>query len=337
MKKLCLALALASLSVITASRATTIIENFTNNPACDGWRIFGDTNLFCWDSTNHVLDVTWDSSQSNSFFYIPLGNVLTKSDDFSFSFDLTLTRASTGDSTGPLSLALGFLNLTNAIDPGFERGAGVSPNIAEFDYYPAGYFPPSYPSPATATPSFVDSTSSAFAPDDLTPYQIELPTNVLMHIALAYTASNQTASLSIVTNGTALAQFPGLVINPTGNGGFAATNDYRVDMFSVTSFSEAGTYPPYVASIYAQGTVSNLVVTVPPPPVLGLSGTFSNGLWQAQFISRSNWLYTLECTTNFVSWTDVSATTSGNGTNQFLEDVNAPASRGFYRIRAERP
>jgi hypothetical protein len=280
--------------------------------------------------------VTWDSSQSNSLFYMPLGTVLAKSDDFSFSFDLTLTRASTGDSTGPLSLALGFLNLTNAIDPGFERGAGVSPNIAEFDYYPDGYFP-GYPSPATATPSFVDSTSSAFAPDDLTPYEVELPTNVLMHIAMAYTASNQTAALSITTNGIALAQFPGLVINLTGNGGFADTNDYRVNIFSVTSYSEAGQSPPYVASIYAQGTVGNLVVTVPPPPVQDLSGTFSKGLWQAQFISRSNWLYTLERTTNFVSWKDVSATASGNATNQFLQDANAPAGGGFYRVRAERP
>lgn len=337
MKKICLALALASLSVIRAVQATTITENFTNNPAVDGWHIFGDTNLFEWDATNHVLDVTWDSSQTNSFFYIPLGTELAKSDDFSFAFDLTLTRAGTGDSTGPLSLALGFLNLTNAIDPGFERGAGVSPNIAEFDYYPAGFFPPSYPSPATATPSFVDSTSSAFAPDDLTPYQIELPTNILMHIALAYTASNQTASLSILTNGIALAQFPKLVITPSGNGGFANTNDYRVNIFSVTSFSEAGTYPPYVSSIYAQGTVGNLVVTVPPPPVQNLSGAFSNGLWQAQFISRSNWLYTLEYTTNFVSWTDVSTTASGTGTNQFLQDTNTPAGEGFYRVRAERP
>lgn len=337
MKKLYLALTLASLSIASAVQAVTITENFTNNPAGDGWTIFGDTNLFRWDSTNHVLDVTWDSSQSNSFFYFPLGTVLAKSDDFSFSFDLTLTQAGTGDSTGPLSLALGFLNLTNAIDPGFERGAGISPNIAEFDYYPVGFFPPSYPSPATATPSFVDSTSSAFAPDDLTPYQIELPTNVLMHIALAYTASDQTASLSITTNGIALAQFPGLVINPTGNGGFAGANDYRVNIFSVTSFSEAGTFPPYVASIYAQGTVGNLIVTVPPPPVQGLSGTITNGLWQAQFISRSNWLYTLERTTNFVSWTDVSATTGGNGTNQFLQDANAPAAEGFYRVRAERP
>ena len=83
--------------------------------------------------------------------------------------------------------------------------------------------------------------------------------------------------------------------------------------------------------------VSNLVVTVPPPPVQNLSGTFGNGHWQAQFISRTNWLYTLERTADFSSWTDVSATASGNGTNLFLSDDKAPADTGFYRVRAERP
>jgi hypothetical protein len=195
MKKMFVTLAIAGLSVLSVARTTTIAENFTNDPSLDGWQIFGDTNLFQWDFTNHVLDVTWDSSQPNSYFYIPLGTILTKGDDFCFSFDLTLSQAGTGDTTAPLSLALGFLNLTNAIDPGFSRGGGISPNIAEFDYYPDGFFfPPYIPSPAAATPGFVDSTSSAFAPDDVSPYEIELPTNVLIHIALAYTASNQTAA-----------------------------------------------------------------------------------------------------------------------------------------------
>ena len=77
-------------------------------------------------------------------------------------------------------------------------------------------------------------------------------------------------------------------------------------------------------------------VTLPPPPVQKLTGAFSNDLWQAQFIGRSNWLYTLERTTNFISWTEVSAA-SGNGTNLLLQDTNAPMDKGFYRVRAARP
>jgi hypothetical protein len=48
--------------------AATISENFANDPLRNGWQIFGDTNLFQWDSTNQNLDVTWDSSQTNSYF-----------------------------------------------------------------------------------------------------------------------------------------------------------------------------------------------------------------------------------------------------------------------------
>jgi len=48
-------LALAGLSVLSVARATTIAENFSTNPFLDGWRIFGDTNLFRWKSTNHDL------------------------------------------------------------------------------------------------------------------------------------------------------------------------------------------------------------------------------------------------------------------------------------------
>src|ERR1035438_10474590 len=74
-------LALAGLSLVSASRAVTIVEDFATNPLQDGWQVFGTTNLFQWDSTNHWLAVTWDSSQPNSYFYLPLGGYLTRYDD----------------------------------------------------------------------------------------------------------------------------------------------------------------------------------------------------------------------------------------------------------------
>jgi hypothetical protein len=337
MKKLRL-LALASLFVLSAgaARAWNFTETFATDPLQNGWQIFGDTSLFHWNATNQNLEVTWDSSRPNSYFYLPLSEVITKNDDFSFSFDLTLWQAGTGDSTGPLSLALGFLNTTNAMDPSFERGAGISPDIAEFDYYPHGFYPPSFDSPATATPGFVDDASGAFAPDDLTPYELELPTNVVIHASLAYTGSNQTAVLVLTTNGTPLAQFPPLVISTNGNGGFAPANDFHVNMFSITSYSEAGTFPPYVASIYAKGAIGNLAVNV-PPPAQNLTVAFIGGNWQAQFSARTNWLYTLERTTDFKSWTGVSPTAPGVNGIMVLPDTNGPAGRAFYRVRANRP
>jgi len=56
-----------------------------------------------------------------------------------------------------------------------------------------------------------------------------------------------------------------------------------------------------------------------------------------QFTDRTNWLYTLERTTDFRSWTDVSPATNGNGTSLRLPDNSPPAGSAFYRVRAERP
>ena len=67
--------AIASLFVLSMAcvNANTIVERFTTDPALDGWQVFGDTNLFQWDSANQNLAVTWDSSQTNSYFYHLLG------------------------------------------------------------------------------------------------------------------------------------------------------------------------------------------------------------------------------------------------------------------------
>src|SRR5947199_237719 len=106
MKKFCLfLLASAGLFVSSAAFATTITENFTSDPLQNGWKMFGDTSLFQWDSTNHNLAVTWDSARTNSYFYHPLGTILARDDDFTIEFDLRLNDIISGNEpgkTGPL-------------------------------------------------------------------------------------------------------------------------------------------------------------------------------------------------------------------------------------------
>lgn len=338
MKKSCL-LACAAVSFFSIAHSTTITEDFSNNPLLDGWEIFGDTNLFHWDSTNHVVDVTWDSSKTNSYFYHPLGTTLTRNDDFSIAFDLRLRDIASGlepGKTGPLELGFGFLNFTNAASTNFMRGAyGSAPDVAEFDYYTSGYYDYSgiiYDSPATATPAFISGVDSYdYAPVDLSVYENELPTNRWIHVALTYTASNQTAVLTLTTNGVPVGNSPDLVLNSAN--GFSDSNDFRVDTFSVSSYSSVG---DDYDSVLAHGSVANIVVTL-PPPMQNLVGGFSNGVWRVQFTDHTNWLYTLERTTNFASWTNVSASISGNGTSLLLQDVNPPGDKAFYRITAQRP
>ena len=319
----------------SAAHATTITENFTNNPWQNGWQVFGDTNVFQWNSANQNLAVTWDSSQTNTYFYHPLGTILARDDDFSVAFDLRLNDFVAGidpqlPSTFPLSV--GFLNLAEASQPGFLRGTGYSaPDLAEFSFFPDPGGAWIYGRSLTAV--MIDSTgfnysSGGYDPDSLT-------TNDIYRVNLDYTAGNTNLVMTITRNNEMF------VSNGVASLGTNFT-DLRVDSISISSYSQAGQDTNdhggviYAGSILAHGTVDNFVVTLPPPPVQNLTGAFSNELWQAQFIGRSNWLYTLERTTNFISWTEVSAAASGNGTNLLLQDTNAPRGKGFYRVRAAR-
>ncbi len=74
-----------------------------------------------------------------------------------------------------------------------------------------------------------------------------------------------------------------------------------------------------------------------PPPIQNFTGNFSNGVWRVQFISQTNWLYTLQRTADLQTWTDVSISTFGNGTNLFLQDTKATSDKSFYRVRADLP
>jgi hypothetical protein len=322
--------AIAGWFVLAASPsgAAVISEDFSANPLQRGWRVFGDTNLFRWNATNQNLEVTWDSSRPNSYFHHPLGTILDRNDDFSLAFDLRLDDA---EVVGYFELAIGFANHQKATQPGFSRAIANSPDLVEFDHFPDGGWG------ATTSPAFV-SSDLEFAPTKFAPYSIGLPLNQVIHVAMDYTASNQTLVTILTTNGALLAHLLDVKLDDPGNSQFAADSDFRVDMVSINSYSDAGQDPQWgISTILAHGTVDNLLVTVPPPPVQNLTGALSNSLWQAQFISRSNWLYTLERSTDLQTWADVPPAVAGNATSLFLDDTNPPAERAFYRVRANRP
>ena len=321
----------SEVDAVSAARgsATCIAEDFVANPLQSGWGAFGDTNLFQWDSTNQNLRVMWDSSQSNSFFYHPLGTILARDDDFSLAFDLRLDDIGPGIDpikTNSFELAIGFLHLGEATRTNLLRGTGSdSPDLVEFDYFwDSGYG-------ATVWPAFVD-TNSSFNYNSSADYSVfGLAPGDWYHVVMNYTASNQT----LVTTLTNSEQPSGVAITQPLNGFFT---DYRVDTIAISSYSDAGQDPEFgEGSILAHGAVDNFVVTVPPQPIQNLSGAFSNSVWQVHFSSRSNWVYTLERTTNFQSWAAASPSVSGNGINLSLSDTNTISGNAFYRVKAERP
>jgi hypothetical protein len=307
--------------------AASFVEDFSSNPFQQGWKVFGDTNLFQWNSVNQELEVTWDSAQANSYFYLPLRTVLTRRDDFSFSFDLRLTDIGPGPDTNKSSsfeIGIGLLNLDQATKTNFIRGTGSdSPNLAELSYFwDAGFG-------ATTWPVLID-TNSAFNYNGPSDYAIfALAPGDWYHVLLRYTASNETL-IATLTNA---ADSSGRKITQPINSSFS---DYRLGSFSVSSYSDAGQDPQFAGSVLAHGTIDNVVVTVPDPPLDSVAGAWSNGAWRAQLVGKTNWVYFLEKTFDFQSWSVVSAPVPGTGSQLTLSDTNSPGRAGFYRVGVTR-
>jgi hypothetical protein len=301
--------------VLSAASAATLTENFSIDPSQHGWQTFGAASLFQWDSTNHNLSVTWDSSKTNSYFYHSLGTILTTNDSFSLEFDIQLSRANTANYGS--ELAVGFLRLADATSVDFLRTSGTSPNVVEFDY-----FPPSLIAPSIDATLIDRSNRFYFA-------YAEAPLNAgqTYHIRLAHAVGATAINGEVLTNGQSYTSLTNLFVStvPTG--------DFRLDVVAVASYQDDG----FGDTILATGTVDNLVVMLPPPPVQNFTGTLTNGSWQGQFLSQTAWVYTLERTQDLRSWTPASAATPGNGAMVVLQDANAAIGQAFYRVRAERP
>jgi hypothetical protein len=297
--------------------AATITEDFSTDPLQNGWQIFGDSNLFQWDSTNQNLDVTWDSSQTNSYFYKPLGTILAKSDDFSVSFDLQLNDITWSGST---ELSVGLFHFLDATNSVFSRPAANTPNLFEFDYFPDnGVGQPAIVATLTDT-----NVNSSHKKDFYFVYDNQpLNTGIIYHIVLTHGAGQTNISGQIFADGQLYSSLPNI--------SHGSITDFRIDTVSVSSYNDSAN------SLLAHGAVDNFVITLPPPPVQSLTGAFTNGIWQAQFISQSNWLYTLQRSPNLISWDDIQTSMNGNGANLFLPDNNPPPDKSFYRVRADRP
>lgn len=321
-----LVLAVASLLLVPAlhSPAATLQEDFSSDPTARGWRAFGDTNLFAWNSANQNLEVTWDSSQTNSYYSRWLGTILTAEDDFSLAFDIKLNDVTVGVNPAKpytFELAVGFLNLGEATRTNFLRGAGTgTPDLLEFDYFPDDGSGPS----VDATLSDTNSTFGF--------YWVNLPLTPgeTYRVNLSYTASNQVVQAWLSQSNVVY----GALTNSYLSTEFS---DLRLDHVAVCSYSDAGQDPSFSGSLLAHGVVDNLVVTLPPPPVTNISGGFSGGKWQVQFTSQTNWLYTLERTLDLKTWTAASSPVNGNGANVTLQDGAQLVGNAFYRVKAARP
>jgi|SRR5882672_4719167 len=313
MKKIA-AIAIVSLFVLSVASADTIInEKFSSDPLQNGWQIFGDTNLFQWDSVNQNLTVTWDSSQTNSYFYQPLGRTFTKADGFCVQFDLNLKDV---NAIGYFQLAIGLCNFAEATSTNFSRANFTSPDLFEFDYYPDGLL--SYGPSIDAT--LIDAANNLYFAFDATQPML---TNTTYRVVLVHPAGSAIISGTVYTNGQPFTKLPSIAAYGTDN--------FNLDILAICNYTTLDDI--YGDSLLAHGTVGNLAFASPLP--IGAMKTLAAG--EIQFISDTNWLYTLEQSADFKNWSSAAPTIPGNGTNLILQATDLPAEKEFYRIRADLP
>ena len=307
-------------------RAATLAEDFSRDPSPAGWAVHGATNLFSWNAGAQYLAVTWDSAQTNSYFLRPLGTVLATNDNFRVEFDLWLDDIAIGvnpERPFTFELSLGFIRMASATNANLRRGAGVNPvsgprNLVEFDYFPDSGFG------ATIWPAIL-SSNGQFNYRGLGDYVLaELATNQWYHVTMTYSATNRGLVTTVLTNGQ--------IFTTHSTRLTASFNDFRLDAFALCSYQDTGSD----GSLLAHGRVDNIAITIPDPPVVTLAGGLTNGLWQGTVITRTNWLYRLQRTADFDSWTTL-GTAWGNGAMLTLTDTNPPATIGVYRVSTDRP
>ncbi|HEY5298441.1 MAG TPA: hypothetical protein VIK59_11010 [Verrucomicrobiae bacterium] len=315
MKKICLIIAVASLSILSVAQATLVYEKFTTDPALDGWKNFGEAELFHWDSTNQNLDVTWDSSQPNSYFYHPLGLTLTTNDSFCVQFDLQISDATTFGYG--FELAVGLLHFSDATNADFSRANSPLPNLFEFDYYPADDYGDLASIDATLKDSQPGFAGLSFAYDNL-----PLNPGVTYRVVLIHRAGEESISGVVYTNGQIYTSLP-IVEN------YGPLGDFEFDTLAISSYADDG----FGDSILAHGTVDNLALATPLP--IDSAKSFAAG--EIQFASDPNWLYTLEESADFKNWISAAPPAFGNGTNLILQATHLPVEKEFYRVRADLP
>ncbi|WCJ59094.1 hypothetical protein NXS98_15455 [Fontisphaera persica] len=339
LKGAALALTVACVTSLNSS-AATFNEDFSSPPELRGWNIWGQSSLFHWNPSQQWLEVTWDSSHSNSFFRRPLGVILAKTDSFTLGFDLYLLEARIGvNPAKPYSfeVALGFHNSLQAVRESFQRGRGVghAPNLVEFDYFPEYYHPQDlYSHQATVWPTLI-STNGSFNYDGPNAYrELVLPTNTWLRVRMVYDGASRQLATTLrasatpfVTGdeGSTLLQFTTQLL--------PSFTDYRVDTFAVASYSDSGAG----GSLFARGYVDNVTWHVPDAPVQHLhTARAGNGL-EVRYLGTAGYWYVVEASEDLRHWTPQQPPMAGTGgwLNWPLEA--ATPEKRFFRVTATRP
>lgn len=291
-------------------------EAFDSDPMSRGWSVHGDKSLFAWDEESKSLQVKWDSEKTNSFFYKPLGRVLTESDSFAFTFQIALDSVKAGYLEGKpytFEVALGLLNLTSAKDKNFDRATGSdSPNLVEWDYFPDTGFG------ATVSPA-IASDKSQFSAGFTFP--AELLVGKTYCVKLIFNAEEMMLKTEILEDGKPWKKIENVKMGPGFNG-------FSVDAFSISNFSAK--YGE--SSLFATGTIDEIAIVTSNslPRILGVK--IKDSKWQAKSFLVEPQKWKVERSNDMIQWNRVS--TNFDSLNYFQHFRDATTNEGirFYRL-----
>jgi len=309
-------------------------EGFSTNPTeSSGWRTFGDSSLFAWDSKHERLSVTWDSRKPNSYFYLPFGSRIFRHEDFSVSFTLQLDHIELGidpEKSFTFPLAIGLIQTGEAFRDNFYRGSGIHAEygprgLAEWSYHPDSGFG------ATISSGLI-SQDNQWSVENTFP--LELQTGSVYEVELNYTADDQTLRTTMTEDGSPFGPIKDANLGTVFGGPAGEFTEINVDAFALINYSDAQQpSPEWDGSILANGWVDN--VSIRRNTSLNIDGierteTSITVMTQAS----AGWEYWLESTDNFIDWETRGYASSDSTGTLSIKDQGPEQTAGFYRVRS---
>lgn len=310
--------ALALWPCVSSAQYTNISEDFSSAPAARGWSTFGEGSLFQWNADTRKLDVTWDSTKSNSYFYLPLNTTLTTNTDFVLEFDIELRDFAGGSTPGKASnfpIGMGLSRWAAATNASYVRAFGTCSDLVEFSFWadPGG----EWLWGASVSSVMIDSGGFGWAYGDS---NWGLESNAVYRVRMDFDAARGVLSTTVTTNGVSC--------GPVDDARIAAGHQgFRVDQLAVYSYSEEGQDPMYAGSVKAHGSIDNVRLRVAPRVTISRTGAI-------QLRTLAGYVYALERSVDGATWHTAGEPVNGTGDAVTLTDTNAPGGAVLYRVNA---
>ena len=315
-------------------RYVSFVEDFSLDPVSEGsWKIHGDPSLFQYNEAEGRLDITWDSSEDNSFFYHPLNQTLNKDQSFSLSFTLQVDQLEIGvdpEKKSTFPIALGLMKLEEGLRSNYFRGSGIHE-----EYGPRGLVEWSY----HADSGFGATVSSGFVSMDnqwsmQNTFPLELTMGAVYEIALHYDAQEQSLTTLMTEDGLSYGPIQNISLDEFYGAPLDGFTDLNVDSIVIASYSDGGqASPEFAGSVLANGWVDNMKLSVGGSHA-EVEIRLGDVPTEVMFDAKKNTSYWLEKTTDFKNWETRGFLFSESNAQQSIKDLGSRDAIGFYRVRA---